>query len=450
MKEVKSISISLFWFLIVFHLDPGGFLHSHVSQIGRTLFSFASLILGYLIFYYYYNQFEFNQLSLKFLRHYFIFIIVWLIYYFVIHYGIRYAEFPGVALSIARNPDVIFKSFIVIPITYLTIFSLKTFIRILTWSTIIILILFIITVYTGLDLIETWSGDRNIGLIRNFMFGYGLINFIVPITISLYFLKFKLNKTLLFAFLLAIGIMFITIYRRDMISVLEYVIIISIMVSYTQKKLLWRSIAKYVNVKNIFIGTSVIIIINLFSSHFLKSSSELILGTLGSAGLVENSKTIVDSDQARLSFLGNIAIVSAIKDNFWLGTGFDRAWFTGDGGDKNWEGADYIFLSSFAMYGIVGLILFLPFYILSIKIIKDFLKLVRINYEFLYCNYHEFLLPVIVGLAASSEIIKNILEYPNWFYPIGALRDSIKFFIYFGLLLGSYYGIRLKLESYKN
>ena len=42
-----------------------------------------------------------------------------------------------------------------------------------------------------------------------------------------------------------------------------------------------------------------------------------------------------------------------------------------------------------------------------------------------------------------------VIEYPNWFYPIGALTPAAKYYIYFGLLLGSYYFLQKKIYIIK-
>ena len=122
---------------------------------------------------------------------------------------------------------------------------------------------------------------------------------------------------------------------------------------------------------------------------------------------------------------------------------------TGDGGDNKWEGSDYIFLAAFAMYGIVGLLFFLPFYFIAFKCTKILLKMMRSNYD-IFLNYKiEFWIPMIVGIAASAEIIKNVIEYPNWFYPIGAISNSSKYFIFFALLIGVLNNIEMKIKKLK-
>lgn len=232
-----------------------------------------------------------------------------------------------------------------------------------------------------------------------------------------------------------------------MVGVIEYVIILSFMVNYVQRKFVLNSITKYLNFKNIIIGSFLIIVLSVFASNLLETTSKLALGTLGSIGLIEYKEGGGNTDKARMSLVAQVGIVNAIKENFLIGTGFDSDWMTGDGGDKKWEGSDYIFLSAFAMYGIIGLIIFLPFYILSFKIIRRILLLIRLNKNAIYKYIDTVGIPIVVGMAACAELVKNMIEYPNWFAPIGAIDYSSKYYIFFGLLLGSYFNLKFKFKK---
>ncbi len=449
MKEKSSFSINIFWIIIIFYLDPGGYMYSYLSPTANTMISFIFLIVAYLIFNFYYRKSKVDVVNLQYVKGYIIFIAVWVIYYLAVFYGYNNNEgFPGIPNMILRNPNIFFKSLIVIPIVYFSMFSLNSFLRILIWSTIIIGFLFIVTIVTGLPLMQTWNADRNVGNAkRNFMYSYGIINFMVPLTICAAFLKFKIPKKMLVAGGMAIAVILITLWRRDMVGVIEYVVILSVMVNFVQRKFVLNSMTKYLNFKNIIIGSLLLIFLSVFASNILETTSKLALGTLGSIGIIEYNEGGGNTDKARMSLVAQVGIVNAIKDNFLIGTGFDSNWMTGDGGDKKWEGSDYIFLSCFAMYGIIGLIIFLPFYVLSFKIIRRLLLLIRLNKNAIYKHIDYIGIPIVIGIAACAELVKNMIEYPNWFAPIGAIDYSSKYFIFFGLLLGSYYNLKFKFKK---
>ena len=166
--------------------------------------------------------------------------------------------------------------------------------------------------------------------------------------------------------------------------------------------------------------------------------------------LVVTGETSGGSVDNRLSLSGKIGIIDAIKESPFFGTGYDPSWFTGDGGENEWEGADYIFLGSLAQFGVVGLILFLPFYIMAIKIIRNLLFVIRANFSYILKESSILRPAVLVGLAASVEFIRNIIEYPNWFFPIATTAYAPRLFIYFGLLLGSLMQINKYFPSVKS
>ncbi len=449
MKEKSSFSISIFWIIIVFYLDPGGYMYSYLSPTVNTILSFAFLIVAYLIFNFYYRNSKVHVLNLQYVNSYIVFIALWMVYFFAVYYGYNNNEgYPGIPNMILRNPGMFFKSLIVIPIVYFSMFSLNSFLRILIWSSIVIGLLFIVTIVTGLPLMKTWNADRNIGSAkRNFMYSYGIINFMIPLTICAAFLKFKISKKMLLAGAVALAIIIITLWRRDMVGVIEYIVILSFMVNFIQKKFVLNSISKYLNFRNIIITSFLLIILSVFASNILETTSKLALGTLGSIGIIEYNEKGGNTDKARMSLISQVGIVNAIKENFLTGTGYDKNWMTGDGGDKKWEGSDYIFLSAFAMYGIIGLIIFIPYYIISFKIIRKLLLLIRSNNKIIYKHIEYVGIPIVVGIAASAELVKNMIEYPNWFAPVGAIDYSSKYFIFFGLLLGSYCNLKFKFKK---
>ena len=149
-----------------------------------------------------------------------------------------------------------------------------------------------------------------------------------------------------------------------------------------------------------------------------------------------------------MSLTKKVSMVSTIKDNLLFGTGYDQRWFTNVKSDKTdkWEGSDYIFLGAFGQFGIIGLLLFSPFYIFSLRVIRSGMQLIKVNKDLIYQNSNMFYFSIITFIACSSEIIKNLIEYPNWFAPISASSSGYLFFIILGLLLGSYMSINNNLE----
>jgi hypothetical protein len=429
------------------YLDPGGYIFVYLPPIAKTLLSFAMLVLAYMIFLFYYRNLRIRLFDYKLIRYYAVIIIVWNFYYFTVYYGINNNDFPGIAMTFVKNPDMVFKSLIVFPVAFFSIFSLETFWRLLAVTTVMIGLLFIASVLSGLELVPTWDATRNVGGVnRNFMYGYGLMYFSIPIMISMFFLRFQVDKKMILAGIISIFVILLTVFRRDIIGILEFIIILSVLSNFVEGKILLSSIGKVVNVRNIILVSMTLILLSIFAFDFLIKSYELTHNTLEAIGLIE-SDSVRSVDSARMSLMEKVSIVRAIEDNFLLGTGYDPAWITGDGGDQKWEGSDYIFLAAFAMYGLIGLLLFLPFYFIYVKGALYFLKLVKKNFTLIEQFKTALSIPTLIGLAAVAELFKNILEYPNWYYPIGAISNSSKYFIYLALLFGATLNLEKKLKK---
>lgn len=445
MKRKSDVATYIFWIMIIFFMDPGGFIVENLSYVGQSLISFALTGIAFLAFGFKYHKNELIIVDLSFVKNYLIILIIWYLYYFIWYYGINNNTYPGFLRSFAQNPRVINRGILVLPIAYFGSINFTQFVKVFSWTTIFILTGFIVSVITKISIVPYWLADRA-GTTRYLMYGYGFFHLVIPMTLSLIFMKYPRDKRLISGFILVVILTLLSIMRRDMIGIIESIVIISFFTNYIHRRKPFRFLSRFINMKNISVAAILILALIYFSPKFVKTSEEIIGSTYNSIVLGQSESGGKD---VRMSITAQAGIVGAILDNFWGGTGFNKDWFHGDGGKRGWEGADYIFLATFAMYGLVGLLLFLPFYFLVFRLIFRFLRILRENLDLIYEYKNIFVFPVIVGMAAAAEFVKNVLEYPNWFFPIGALPSSSKYFIYFGLLLGSYYFLQKKIYLIK-
>jgi len=452
MKKDFDLITFLFWVGIVFYLDPGGFVsssnegnidqtNSSVFDLGIIAFSIGCLILKY-------NSKENALIKEKFIQWYSIIIIIWAVYYFLWYYGLNSSVIVSPVKMIMRNKRMIGQILLVFPIAYFASINLVQFIKILIWTTIVIMIMYLLTVFFNIPLVDLVLYQRGFqfDLTRYYMKGFGLMFLSLPIAISMLTFGFKRDNLILIAGILIIVLIIIMISRRDMVGIIEYILIIAFFVNYIRRKKPFQFILQFINIKSLAYLTLVVLLGFLYPNFYLVAK-DIAENTFRTAILGETTKD--RGEDVRMSLTAQYGIVNAIKENFFLGTGYDPSWSTGDGGVKGFEGSDYIFLAAFGMYGLVGLLIFLPFYLITAKLIFRFLKLLRSNLNLININKEIFMYPVIIGLATSAEFVKNIIEYPNWFYPIGAISSSPKYFIYFGLLVGSYRLIQKHILSYK-
>ncbi|MCF8367430.1 MAG: hypothetical protein K9G76_00210 [Bacteroidales bacterium] len=445
-KDNPIIDI-LFWVSIVFYIDPGGYLTYYLNgRIFGLHYQFTFVTLAYICFFLRFKNPEILINENKEISGYIWKTLLWFMYYLLIYGWLNtsYVDLPF--QFITRGFRVIFQGFIVIPIIYFAIIRLKLFLNLLTWSTIFILLLYVASVITGGEYVPFMSGDRGfLNATRYFMYGYGIIYFLIPLSFAYLFSRYKPNLPVLMGGILVSIMIFISITRRYIVGLFEYYLIILIIFTYIEHGKLFKGIRRVFSLRNIGFFLLFLFVLSLLFSEYLDFAIE---AAKESYNVMVYGKTSSGAQDVRMSLFGKVGIVDAIRENFWFGTGFDPAWGTGDGGKNEWEGSDYIFLSAFAMYGLIGLLIFLPFYLIAFKVLRNFISLIRDYRNLIYTHKNLFELPVIIGIAAASEFIKNIIEYPNWFYPIGATGWSPQYFIFFGLLLGSYFTLKYNLQLF--
>jgi hypothetical protein len=231
--------------------------------------------------------------------------------------------------------------------------------------------------------------------------------------------------------------------RRELLGIIIYLFINLFAFNYFQNKSIFYAFFKLFNLRILLlIAVFVISLWFIIPTHVAST----FLAIYDALHILVYGETLLGIEETRIGFTGTKDIITAIKLNPFFGTGFHPDWYDGHSTTMEWKGSDFIFLSTIGMYGFVGLILFIRFYIFAIKYIIRLLKLIK-NYFYPTRTVDTRLIyAVVVSLAASSEIIRNLLEYPNWFLPIGATFQSPALFIYFGLLIGSYNFLTLRSQ----
>lgn len=443
MKKQLDATTIIFWITIVFYLDPGGYLAISIPGSRYVIAKFFLTAIAWSCYMLIKHRGGNKSIDTSFIKRITYILLVWYAYYFLWYYGLNNNSFPGFFRVIIRNSRMINQGLLVIPIVYFALRGLGGFTYMLKWSTVVIASFFILSVVFNINLIQFSSGNRGLGseAIRYAMYGYGIITFVIPMTIAMLLFKFKTDRVLLFAGILTLIISILAIVRRELIGIVEAYIILFFLINYINRKSVFKFLSHVFSIRNILYITLFFIFVSAVFPNVVEVSRTIVVNTYYSIFEANGA------DAARLSLKAKTGIITAIEENLFLGTGFDADWMTADGGVNEWEGSDYIFLSAFAMYGLVGLLVFLPFYILTIKIIIRLLKLLRNELQIIRKYSHIFFYPVIIGLASASEFIRNIIEYPNWFFPIGATLYSPKYFIYFGLLLGSYYSLKWNIDK---
>lgn len=307
--------------------------------------------------------------------------------------------------------------------------SYVIFWKIFLYSSILVIILFIVTVSTGIDILQVRTMDRSfIATKRLLMTDFGIMTLLVPmgVVVMIFKFNFKLKKIIILTSVLMYMIWILAILRRFIFGAFLYFILASILDNYIQHRSL-------IPIKNIFnVGVYLLILIFIIQLSFPKYLEAGILSAQETYHVFKYGETISGQKDARLGF-GKKHMQNTIKKHVFFGTGFDNRWRTKEGDDAGFEASDYPLLSAIAMFGIIGLLIFLPVYFVLIKALFYDIKYLR-KYSFENQSYESYFI-----LLFIIYFIFSLIQYMNWFQPAAIFSHNIgkRWYIFLGLYLAS-------------
>ena len=370
---------------------------------------------------------------------------VWSLFYFLVYAGLNSNESLGLADLFAKHNRMIigiFAFFITAQVA--AIGFLSHFVKRFTLVLIIVGVLSLITAFTSLNLVQVGEYTRHFTSVKRIVFvGGKIIYFILPLGITQLALNIERDYKIYTAFVLVFTMVVVAILRRWMFAVVIYSVIIYVITNYI-KRLPLIALPKKVTQTAVVLILSFSVFIGILRKEYL-----LVLGDTAKnlIGFVQGNIDENTADDERVSFTKQKSMLNAFKDNLYIGTGYDEKWFNNKDKNDKWEGADYIFLGVLGQFGILGIMIFLFFYILIFRTIIKGISLIRRNWLWIRKNNKQTYFFVMIFIATSAEFIRNLLEYPNWFVPISASSFGYLYFIYAGMLIGSQTGLKLLIRQ---
>jgi hypothetical protein len=117
-----------------------------------------------------------------------------------------------------------------------------------------------------------------------------------------------------------------------------------------------------------------IVIVGLIFPTYVRSGYVLVKSTIN---VIKTGSNITGLRDERLALFGREKMVEEFTKHPLLGTGFNNLWRTSEGERYGYEASDYPFQSALAMSGILGLLFYLPVYIILIRALLRDLKTFR-------------------------------------------------------------------------
>ena len=428
----KKIVDYVFWIVFIAFTNPGGILeaigeNSADGGINVTDILFVILFSSFIIIFK--KKSIDNIFYKKIVKYLFIFLLYYLVFFAFFIPLFRNSSNYSIIEAYIKIRYAVIHFFLVIMVYEFYLRSYVIFWQVFLYSSILVIVLFIITVTTGINLLEVREMNRGfVATKRLIMSDFGLLTLLVPmgVVVIVFKFKFKFKIKIVLASVLMFLVWILAILRRFIFGAFLYFILASILDNYFKQKPL-------IPIKNIFnIGIYLILLFFIIQLSFPKYLDAGILSVKETYNVFKYGETVSGQKDARLGF-GKSHMQNTIRKNFIFGTGFDNRWRTKEGDNDGFEASDYPFLSAIAMFGITGLMIFLPVYIVIIKILIFDIKYLRKN-SFNNQSYEAYFVILFI-----IYFIFNLVQYMNWFEPVAIFSHNIgkRWFVFLGLFFAA-------------
>lgn len=450
----RSHPIFTFWLLINLYFDPGGyqlvwFQGNIISIINFTDIIFLLCWIPYLSTGPKKSFFQEDKYFKVFYK-----LMSLFLFYFVIIYGYIIPQINGRNdfLTFIIKSRLYFMAFLLIkPLYYFVKKGLAINFKLIIYIATICLTLYFVSLLTNINLIPIARGDRyvNSGIIRITMWNYGLFDWVLNLAIIILILKIRIQnkKLLLYSGLLMATSIILTLTRRELVGRVYSVFLLLILIYYIFKN------QRKIRIQRIIIPVTLLfgLIFITFPQYIQYANNEYkSLGTLISKGTDREGNV-----DYRLAGTGDvIAMKKLIKENIFFGIGFTRYSYDDLTSFRDldnplaglYAGGELPYLGSLGKMGIIGLIFFLPIYILILSLTFKLIRVLRkIN---LNKVIRENLYDLIFVLFSITFIInKFTFNLFNLFVESYNPSALLSFIIILNILLVCYHNLN---KTYKN
>ncbi len=429
-KRIQLVDF-IFWITFILFTNPGGIL----KILGQSGDDGGGIKVSDLLYFVMFMCFIFIHRNIKInndiaykkiIKH----LLIFLFYYFVV--------FSFMIPILKGNPlyspiSTLIKtrhSFINISLVMLVynfyLRSHELFYRLFLYSSILVILLYSVGVFTGLDIIPIRTMDRKfIETKRLLMLDYGLMPILTTMAVVVIIFKFeiKYRKLILMAGALMFLAWLLAIFRRYIFGTIITLFITIMFHNYLKRKSL-ISMSKLVNIAMYMIVF--VVIIQFTFPEYNRATVEAVKETVY---VMQRGESSTGKKDVRFGS-GKAFMQEMVRKNYLVGTGFDNRWRSKEGDNAGYEATDYPLLGAIAMYGILGMLIFLPVYIILIKCLKYDIKYFR-KYSFSNLDFHQYVMIFLI-----IYYIYDFLQYMNWFLPLSIINDK-KWYVFLGMYLAS-------------
>ena len=428
-QQYKLVDI-IFWTALILFTNPGGIqqtlgIFEIIDRINLNDVLFLALLFCFLFIKGYKRSEHKDTILLN------ISILIFLIYYFVV-FGFITPQLRETNVDVVFN---LYKLRFALYSSMIFYFSFSFFKRgwslfltLFLISSIVILLLFLQSFVSGFEILPYTVFSRGfIDQDRYILLDYGVMPFLTPLGAAVLIFKYKKkNSKLIILGLILINLVWlISLTRRHIMGFVITFIIGLLIFSYINRS----KITQYFRVA--LFSFFMIVIVGLIFPTYVRSGYVLVKSTIN---VIKTGSNITGLRDERLALFGREKMVEEFTKHPLLGTGFNNLWRTSEGERYGYEASDYPFQSALAMSGILGLLFYLPVYIILIRALLRDLK----TFRALRASQRNIDQISVILLGLMIYFIHTLILYMNWFSPVSNAESVSVFYI----LLGWYFALR--------
>ena len=430
-KLIETIINYLFWCMLILFTNPGGIVESLniyyiTTKININDLLFVLLTLCHFIIPKEKTIFDIDYIRTKKL------LLIFLTYYLIVFITIVPIVNGNLNYSL---PEALIKSRYTVYALLISIYTYEffkrrwdIFLNVFLFSSVVVLILFIATVVTKLHILQIGLVNRGfVNINRNLMQSQGIMPLLIPlgVVVIVFNLRIKYRNLILIGFTLMSIAYILELWRRNIIALFVFFILAiaaNALINRRYTLLLGNT------VKIILLIASLTFIAYLIFPRYINAAA---VGIKESFSVLETERDISGRKDLRMT-LDRPFINEKFYQHPFFGTGFDNRWRTTGGDNQGYEAADYPFLAALAMFGIIGLLVFLPIYFVIVKVLK-------LDFEFLRANNNKNIKSVLFLFVITFMIyfVFDLVQYFNYFQAVSNSDFYYNWYIFLSLYLAA-------------
>ncbi len=337
----------------------------------------------------------------------------------------------------------VFGFFVLIPVYIMAKRNMGLFVDILVFTTVIVFSIFFIQLLAGIEIFPVMQFERykGSGIMRYSLFSTGLADYTIPLALFVFLLKipYKYKKLLYIAASLVFVSIIISLTKSVYISLFAYIVTVFFLM-YKLFNFPIMSLFKRGAMFSTLLGLALLLSFPQYIDYSARLGKDIYLFLIGEPYTSGITEARLDNQvPAHLSIINQAPFFGAGA----VSTRYSSLKYD----ESDYEISDLPITGHIAYFGIVGILIYLIFYIQIIRVMRRLYLFIKpkISLEFLEQNRLELAMVFI----SFAFFFKTLIFRPNYLFK-EITYDRITINLFAGIMLAAFYRMREKYNDKKN